>query len=184
MSGEVGALLAAALWAVSVAIFGAQTRRVGAIYVNVVRSLAAAPGIILGMGIGRIGCAVAGDIFGKASSLPFSVEYTHLNSLAFARPPMQFVTAYEVLGDLLILGLLLALWKFRVFKRDGIRFFIYAFLYSAMRFGVSFFRIDKEIALGLGLAQLIALGVIAVSLVAFAAFIIRRPSTPEPEPAS
>jgi drug/metabolite transporter (DMT)-like permease len=47
VSGEAGALLAAALWAVSVAIFGAQTRRVGAIYVNVVRSLAAALFVLL-----------------------------------------------------------------------------------------------------------------------------------------
>ena len=173
-----------------ISLYGALVFGIGAALIYgfwkrlpVLRGLdAAAPGIILGQGIGRIGCAVAGDIFGKASSLPFSVEYTNLNSLAFARPPMHFVTAYEVLGDLLILGLLLALWKLRVFKRDGIRFFIYAFLYSAMRFGISFLRLDKEIALGLGLAQLIALGVIAVSLVAFAAFIIRRPSKTEPAP--
>jgi prolipoprotein diacylglyceryltransferase len=97
---------------------------------------------------------------------------------------MHFVTAYEVLGDLLILALLVGLWKFRIFKREGILFFIYAFLYSLMRFGVSFLRVDKEIAVGLGMAQIIALGVIVVSLLAFAAIIIRRPSAPAPEPAS
>ncbi len=145
---------------------------------------AAAFGIILGQAIGRCGCAVAGDIFGKSSDLPFSVEYTHVNSLSFYRPPMHFVTAYEVLGDFLILGLLVALWKFRVFKRDGIRFFTYAFLYSFLRFWISFLRIDKEIAVGLSMAQLIALGVMAVCLAAFAAFIIRRPSAPVLEPAS
>jgi phosphatidylglycerol:prolipoprotein diacylglycerol transferase len=145
---------------------------------------AAASGMILGQAIGRVGCLVAGDIFGKSSDLPFSVEYTHVNSLSFARPPMQFVTAYEVLGDLLILALLVGLWKFRIFKREGILFFIYAFLYSLMRFGVSFLRVDKEIAVGLGMAQIIALGVIVVSLLAFAAIIIRRPSAPAPEPAS
>jgi prolipoprotein diacylglyceryltransferase len=112
------------------------------------------------------------------------VEYTNVNSLSFYRPPMHFVTAYEVLGDFVILGVLLALWKFRVFKRDGILFFIYAFLYSFLRFWISFLRVDKEIALGLSMAQLIALGVIAVSLVAFALFIIRRPRAPVPEPAA
>ena len=76
---------------------------------------------------------------------------------------MHFVTAYEVVGDFLILGLLLALWKFRVFKRDGFLFFTYAALYSAMRFGISFLRLDKEVVLGLRMAQLLALGVIGIS---------------------
>jgi phosphatidylglycerol:prolipoprotein diacylglycerol transferase len=148
---------------------------------------AAAFGMILGQGIGRIGCAIAGDIFAKSSSLPFSVEYTNVNSLSFARPPMHFVTAYEVIGDLLILGLLFGLWKLRILKRDGLLFFIYAFLYSAMRFGISFLRVDKEIAAGLGMAQLIALGVIAVSVLAFIAYAcaaVRRRRAPASEPAS
>ena len=45
---------------------------------------AAAFGMILGQGIGRIGCLVAGDIIAKSSSLPFSVEYTNVNSPSFA----------------------------------------------------------------------------------------------------
>jgi phosphatidylglycerol:prolipoprotein diacylglycerol transferase len=134
---------------------------------------AAAPGIILGQGIGRIGCLVAGDIIAQSSSLPFAVEYTNVNSPSFALRPMQFVTAYEVLGDFLILGLLVALWKFRVFKRDGFLFFVYAGLYSAMRFGISFMRLDKEVVLGLRMAQLLALGVIGISIIAFALIILR-----------
>jgi phosphatidylglycerol---prolipoprotein diacylglyceryl transferase len=145
---------------------------------------AASFGMILGQGIGRIGCVVAGDIFAKSSDLPFSVVYTNVNSLSFARPPMHFVTAYEVIGDFLILGVLFGLWKFRIFKRDGLLFFIYAFLYSAMRFGISFLRVDKEIAVGLGMAQLIALAVIAVSVVVFVAYAyaaIRRRRVSESE---
>jgi phosphatidylglycerol---prolipoprotein diacylglyceryl transferase len=128
---------------------------------------AASFGAILGMGIGRIGCLIAGDIIAKGSSLPFSVQYTSVNSPAFGLPPMHFVTAYEVVGDFLILGLLLALWKFKVFKRDGFMFFTYAGLYSAMRFGISFLRLDKEVLLGLRMAQVLALGVIGISLIAF-----------------
>lgn len=134
---------------------------------------AAASGIILGQGIGRIGCLIAGDIIGKSSSLPFAVEYTNVNSPSFALRPMQFVTAYEVLGDFIILGLLVALWKFRVFKRDGFLFFTYAAAYSAMRFGISFMRLDKEVVLGLRMAQLLALGVIGVSIIAFALLLLR-----------
>ncbi|MCJ7491922.1 MAG: prolipoprotein diacylglyceryl transferase [Dehalococcoidia bacterium] len=128
---------------------------------------AASFGMILGQGIGRVGCLVAGDIIANSSSLPFAVQYTNVNSPSFGLPPMQFVTAYEVLGDFVILGLLVALWKFKVFKRDGLLFFTYAALYSAMRFGISFMRLDKEVVLGLRMAQLLALGVIAVSIVAF-----------------
>ena len=47
MSGEAGALLAAALWSVSVTILTVQTRRIGAISVNAVRSLAAALFVLL-----------------------------------------------------------------------------------------------------------------------------------------
>jgi phosphatidylglycerol:prolipoprotein diacylglycerol transferase len=133
---------------------------------------AAAFGMILGQGIGRIGCLIAGDIIGKSSSLPFSVQYTNANSPAFGLPPMQFVTAYEVLGDFLILGALLAFWKFKVFKRDGLLFFFYAAAYSALRFGDSFLRLDKEVALGLRMAQLLALGVLVVSIIAFALFLV------------
>jgi drug/metabolite transporter, DME family len=47
VSGEAGALLAAALWAVSVTILTVQTRRIGAISVNAVRSLSAALFVLL-----------------------------------------------------------------------------------------------------------------------------------------
>jgi phosphatidylglycerol:prolipoprotein diacylglycerol transferase len=143
---------------------------------------AAAFGMILGQAVGRIGCAIAGDIYAESSSLPFAVEYTHVNSLSFARGSMHFVTAYEVTGDLLILLLLLALWRFRIFKREGLLFFTYAVLYSFMRFWLSFLRLDKEIALGLVMAQLIALGVIAVSTVALAAIFLVRRRRPAPTP--
>jgi len=172
-----GALIAAVLAALA---YGAWKK------MPLLRGLdAACIGMIVGQGIGRIGCAIAGDIYAKSSSLPFSVEYTHFNSPSFARPPMQFVTGYEVIGDFLICGLLLALWKFRIFKREGLLFFSYTAVYAAMRFGLSFMRLDKEVAFGLRSAQLISLGVIAVSLVAFALILLlRRRRTDAPATAS
>ena len=134
---------------------------------------AAACGMLLGQGIGRIGCLIAGDIIAKSSTLPFAVEYTNVNSPSFALRPMQFVTAYEVIGDFLILGLLLAIWKLRLFKREGLLFFTYAALYSALRFGISFLRLDKEVFMGLRMAQVLALGVIGISVVAFVLIILR-----------
>lgn len=127
---------------------------------------AGAVGAILGQSIGRIGCVINGEHVGSPSSLPWAVEYTNVNSPSFALGTVQPAAGYEMIGDLLILGVLLVLW--RISKRDGVIFGTYALLYAVLRFGVTFLRVDNEPALGLTLAQLIALGFIAVSLVSFA----------------
>lgn len=126
---------------------------------------AGAFGLILGQAIGRMGCIINGDHVSASSGLPWAVEYTHATSPSFGLGPQHPASAYELIGDLLIFGVLLVLW--RVSEKDGVIFFSYALLYSVMRFGVSFLRFDNEPALGLRMAQLIALGVIAVSLAAF-----------------
>jgi len=127
---------------------------------------AGAVGVILGQGIGRIGCVINGEHVGSPSHLPWAFEYTNVNSPSFALGPLQPAAGYEMVGDLLIFGLLLLLW--RVSKRDGVVFTTYGLLYAVLRFGVSFLRVDNEPAFGLRMAQLIALGFIALSLVSFA----------------
>ena len=127
---------------------------------------AGAVGVILGQAIGRVGCVINGEHIGSPSHLPWAVEYTNVNSPSFALGPLQPAAGYEMLGDLLILGVLLLLW--RISKKDGLVFTTYALLYALLRFGVSFLRVDNEPALGLSLAQLIALGFVALSLVSFA----------------
>jgi prolipoprotein diacylglyceryltransferase len=70
-----------------------------------------------------------------------------------------------------------------VSERDGVVFAAYALLYAVLRFGVSFLRADNEPLLGLRLAQLIALGFIALSTILFSHFWRisgrQRPSTYE-----
>lgn len=128
---------------------------------------AGAVGLILGQAIGRIGDVINGEHISESSNLPWAVEYSHVNSPSFGLGAQHPAVAYEMLGDLLIFGVLLLVLS-RVSKRDGVVFFSYGLLYSVMRFGVSFLRLDNEPALGLRMAQLVALGVIAVSLVGFA----------------
>ncbi|MGD0766298.1 MAG: prolipoprotein diacylglyceryl transferase [Dehalococcoidia bacterium] len=127
---------------------------------------AGAVGVILGQAIGRIGCNINGEHIGSPSHLPWAVVYANVNSPSFGLGPRQPAVGYELIGDVLILGVLLLLW--RISKRDGVVFTTYALLYAVLRFGVSFFRLDNEPLLGLRLAQLLALGFIAVSLVSFA----------------
>jgi phosphatidylglycerol:prolipoprotein diacylglycerol transferase len=149
----------------------------------------AAIGAILGMAVGRIGCFINGDIFGRTTDWPIGIVYTHSDSPAYplyssvtpelAQHP---VTVYEILGDLVIFALLLFVLR-RFFKRDGMIFFSWAFLYAAMRFGVSFLRGtdiggvwygDDLVAAGLRVAQLVALAVMVVTPLAVAYILTRR----------
>jgi phosphatidylglycerol:prolipoprotein diacylglycerol transferase len=143
----------------------------------------AATGAILGMAVGRIGCLINGDIFGRATDWPIGIVYTNPDSPSYpvysAVSPQiaqQPVTVYEILGDLVIFVLLLFVLR-RVFKRPGMIFFSWTFLYAAMRFGVSFLRGtdiggvwygDDLVFAGLRVAQLIALGVMALTIIAVA----------------
>lgn len=150
---------------------------------------AAAIGAILGMAVGRVGCLINGDIFGRATDWSIGVVYTHSDSPAYpvysAVPPelaQHPVTAYEIAGDLVIFALLLFVLR-RFFKRDGMIFFAWAFLYAAMRFGISFLRGtdiggfwlgDDLVAGGLRTAQLIALAIMVLAPLAAAYVLTRR----------
>ena len=123
---------------------------------------AAAFGMLLGIAIGRIGDVINGEHISKATDLPWAVVYTHPNSPSFQLEALHPVVAYEAIGALVILGLLLFLWRRR--PRSGVIFASAFLLYAVMRFFISFLRLDsKEPLLGLSTPQLISLIVIAVS---------------------
>ena len=141
---------------------------------------AAAFGMILGMAVGRIGDLINGEHFAEASSLPWAVRYTHLNSPSVISHPdcglgqvfgvrigelcaQHPAVGYEMLGDLLIFGLLFLVLRFS--NRDGVTFFAMLALYSLMRFGVSELRLDsREIFAGLTTPQVTSLFMIPFSL--------------------
>ncbi len=139
---------------------------------------AGAFGLILGMAIGRLGCLVAGDTVAASSSLPWAVEYTNPGSGNFGLPPQHPAVAYELLGDLLIFGLLFLLA--RVYRKDGLLFFTCFFLYSIMRFMLNFLREDSKLIAGgaLDVMQMVALGVAIVTAGAFL-FYWRKPEVEE-----
>ena len=122
-------------------------------------------GAILGMAIGRVGDIINGEHFAEPTSLPWGVRYTHPESPSFLRFGPEYVqhpaVAYEMLGDLAIF--LVLLWIFRRAK-PGVTFFAWAALYSAMRLGISFLRLDDIVWMGLRTAQIIAIAVLAISL--------------------
>ncbi len=117
---------------------------------------AAAPGIVLGQALGRLGCLVTGDALGSETDLSWGVRYLNPESMAPARGvAYQPVFAYEALWDLAVFGVLWMLRR-RV-KRPGGLFSIYLGLYASGKFAITFLRDEQRWALGLQEAHFIAL---------------------------
>ncbi len=111
---------------------------------------AVAPGMLVGMAVGRIGDIINGEHFASATSLPWGVVYTHPENInvsyyyeianrgaPFAQHP---VTGYEFLFDLL-----LAFICFKLIGRlrpAGMVLVLAVLGYSLWRFGIQFLRDD------------------------------------------
>jgi phosphatidylglycerol:prolipoprotein diacylglycerol transferase len=134
---------------------------------------AAVFGMLAGLAIGRIGDIINGEHFAKASDLPWAITYSHPDSPGFFRDPQHPAVAYELIGDVVILGILAFVWRLR--PKPGVIFCLAFLLYAIMRFFVSFLRLDsKEPLLGMSTPQLVSLVVILVAL-PLMAFFMRRP---------
>ncbi len=137
----------------------------------------AAMGAILGMAVGRIGDIINGEHFASDTDLPWGVVYTNPNSPSYIRfgpaaLPQHPAVAYEMIGDLLILGLLILLYL--RLQRSGVTFFAWVFLYGLLRTFVSFLRLDDIVLLGLRTAQLIGIASMAFGLAGML-YLIRTP---------
>jgi phosphatidylglycerol:prolipoprotein diacylglycerol transferase len=132
----------------------------------------AAPALILGMAIGRIGDIINGEHHGAhVQGFPLAVVYTNPNTLGEPGVPVHLAVGYELVLDLAIFAVLVWLargfvrdqrthrlrfnWDPRL-PRDGMLFWTYILLYSACRFFIQFFRVDTPFALGLSQAQLLS----------------------------
>ncbi len=111
-----------------------------------------APGIALGLGVGRIGCFMAGCCYGKPTQLPWGVTFTHPLSLAPLQVPLHPTQLYHSLSGFLILLILLVTG--RKLKEPGQLFGLFFVCYGVLRFVVEFYRDDMRAHLGaLSLAQ-------------------------------
>lgn len=131
----------------------------------------AAPPLILGMAIGRIGDIINGEHHGAhAQGFPLAVVYTNPNTLGEIGVPVHLAVGYEMVMDLLIFAFLVWLargamrlptsrwafnWQPRL-PRDGMLFWTYLCVYSLGRFFIQFYRQDTPFALGLSQAQLLS----------------------------
>lgn len=118
-----------------------------------------APGLILGQAIGRIGCFLNGDSYGKLtdSFVGMSFEAAGVPGL---RHPTQL---YEMVLDL---GVFAVLWVLRTKKGWEDRVFLmYLILYSVVRIGVEAFREAEILFDPVTVAQGASAVIIALALV-------------------
>ncbi|MFZ1058436.1 MAG: prolipoprotein diacylglyceryl transferase [Candidatus Rokuibacteriota bacterium] len=163
-----------AVWRGGLAIYGALLAGFGAAlwfcrrrHLNMwALADALAPGIILGQGIGRLGCFLSGDSYGRPTGLPWAVTFTDPNALAPLGVPLHPAQLYELALDLALFGALWAIRRRTTF--DGQLFLFYIGGYGIIRLVTEVFRGDRvELAFGLSALQAASLALLAVALVAF-----------------
>jgi len=121
-----------------------------------------APGIILAQAIGRVGCTLNGCCYGKETDIFCAVVYTHPESHGPIGIPVHPTQVYEIIFNLMVFGVLLALRK--RFRPDGSLFMIYLSLYSIWRIVVDFVREGKPFLFGLHEAQVISIIILIVTI--------------------
>lgn len=111
--------------------------------------------------IGRCANIINGDTWGSATDLPWGITYTSSPFIdsALLGVPTHPTPIYEQVWLLVVVVLLLLLMK-RLMKVDGLAILSYAWLYSAGRFVISFYRENEIVFWGLNEAQVIGLVVL------------------------
>jgi phosphatidylglycerol:prolipoprotein diacylglycerol transferase len=106
-----------------------------------------APGIALGLVIGRFGCFFAGCCFGKPTSVPWAITFTDPFAAANVGTPLNVplhpTQLYEAGANFVILVFLLATERFGR-KFAGRTFWLYMLLYAVSRYVIEFYRGDER----------------------------------------
>ncbi len=125
---------------------------------------AATPGFAFGHLIGRIGCFLVGDDYGRPSNLPWAVAFP--KGLPPTDVPVHPTQMYEAIC-LGVLGWLLLRWR-REGIADGQVLGRYLIIAGAVRFAIEFIRVNDRVLWGLTVAHIVSLilmvvgGVLAV----------------------
>jgi phosphatidylglycerol:prolipoprotein diacylglycerol transferase len=122
---------------------------------------AASIGLALGQAIGRIGCFLVGDDYGKPSHLPWAVPFP--SGLPPTDVPVHPTQIYEAIA-LALLAALLLFWR-RHHVADRILLARYLILAGAIRFAIEFLRVNVRVLGPFTLAHLVAAGVMAAGFV-------------------
>lgn len=124
---------------------------------------AAAPGLALGIAIGRVGDLVVGDHLGKATT--FALGYACPGEAASpceggAAGAVHLPALYDLVSVTVLL--LLLLWLRRRPRRDGFLILVFGVGYGLARFVEDFFRIDDTHGTGLTGSQWSSLAAVVI----------------------
>jgi phosphatidylglycerol---prolipoprotein diacylglyceryl transferase len=129
----------------------------------VVPTLAAAtPALAFGHLIGRIGCFLVGDDYGRPSNLPWAIAFPE--GLPPTTVPVHPTQIYEAIG-VGLLGWWLLRWR-RQGVPDAVVLGRYLLAAGALRFGIEFLRVNVRVAFGLSVAHIVSLFAMAAGAVA------------------
>jgi phosphatidylglycerol:prolipoprotein diacylglycerol transferase len=139
---------------VGVAVFARQN-------VPLVPALAAAtPALAIGHLLGRIGCFLVGDDYGRPTDLPWGVAFPE------GLPPTVVPVHPTQIYEAVCLGAIA--WLLVRWRRGGVEDMVviswYLLLAGSTRFAIEFVRINDRVWLSLTTAQLIAIALVAIGI--------------------
>ena len=114
---------------------------------------AAAPGLAIGQAIGRIGCFLVGDDYGRPTELPWGIAFP--NGLPPTTARVHPTQIYEAIALIPVSWLLLR-WRHR-HRSDRFVLGAYLTLAGIIRFTIEFLRVDVRVLAGLSVAHLASL---------------------------
>jgi phosphatidylglycerol:prolipoprotein diacylglycerol transferase len=133
---------------------------------------AATPALAVGHLLGRIGCFLVGDDYGRPTALPWGVAFPEGSPPTDV--PVHPTQLYEA-AFLAVLAWLLIRWR-RTGVADRQVIGRYLLLTGIIRFAIEFVRVNVRVALGLTVAQFGSLLVILAALLLLGPFSARRPT--------
>jgi phosphatidylglycerol:prolipoprotein diacylglycerol transferase len=117
---------------------------------------AAAPALALGQGIGRIGCFLVGDDYGRPTGLPWGIAFPEGLPPTIERVhPTQL---YESAWLLVMTGVFIALRRRQVADRAVFGWYLVSA--GAMRFLIELVRVNEVVFLGLTTAQVFSIVIV------------------------
>ena len=121
---------------------------------------AAAPALALGQAVGRVGCFLVGDDYGRPTSLPWGVAFPR--GLPPTSVPVHPTQLYETVG-LALVGWLLLRWRRRGLPDHAVvgRYFVLA---GALRFAIEFIRVNERVVSWLTVAHISSAAAILLGL--------------------
>lgn len=127
--------------------------------VPIVATLAAAtPALAIGHAIGRIGCFLVGDDYGRPSDVPWAVAFPQ--GLPPTDVPVHPTQLYEAIA-LAVVAWLLIRWRRRNVP-DAVVLGRYLVLAGSIRFAIEFIRVNVRVVGPLTLAHLVSLALMII----------------------